>query len=119
MTSSDSHKEDKTVTHADIVEVRHADDVRLAELGYKSEFKREFSVSCLFAVGATQFMASTALRNGRVLVLYNGCNRFCFFYFGIWARQWCVRTAGYLSGVLMPQAAMWVWCSDGLSLPFL
>ncbi|KAF8920180.1 amino acid/polyamine transporter I [Mucidula mucida] len=44
MTSSDSHKEDKTVTHADIVEVRHADDVRLAELGYKSEFKREFSL---------------------------------------------------------------------------
>ena len=25
--------------------VTHADDVKLAELGYKSEFKREFSVS--------------------------------------------------------------------------
>lgn len=24
--------------------MRHADDVKLAELGYKSEFKREFSV---------------------------------------------------------------------------
>jgi hypothetical protein len=29
--------------------VRHADDVLLAELGYKSEFKREFSVSRLFS----------------------------------------------------------------------
>lgn len=29
----------------DIDSLRHADDVLLAELGYKSEFKREFSVS--------------------------------------------------------------------------
>ena len=28
-----------------LVDIRRADDVRLAELGYKSEFKREFSVS--------------------------------------------------------------------------
>ena len=27
-----------------IVEVRQADDARLAELGYKGEFRREFSV---------------------------------------------------------------------------
>jgi hypothetical protein len=30
-----------------LLSVRHADDALLAELGYKSEFKREFSVSCL------------------------------------------------------------------------
>ena len=31
--------------HPDLSELRHADDVLLAQLGYKSEFKREFSVS--------------------------------------------------------------------------
>ena len=35
--SSDSH-------HSDISELRHADDLLLAKLGYKAEFKREFSV---------------------------------------------------------------------------
>ena len=33
--------------HESLTEVRHADDVLLAKLGYKSEFKREFSVSLL------------------------------------------------------------------------
>ena len=28
-----------------LVSIRHADDAMLAELGYKSEFRREFSVS--------------------------------------------------------------------------
>lgn len=28
--------------------LRHADDIKLAELGYKSEFKREFSVSLIY-----------------------------------------------------------------------
>lgn len=28
--------------------LHHADDVKLAELGYKSEFKREFSVSLIY-----------------------------------------------------------------------
>jgi hypothetical protein len=32
-------------THPDHSEVVHADNVLLAKLGYKSEFKREFSVS--------------------------------------------------------------------------
>ena len=31
--------------HEDLTAVKHADDVLLAQLGYKSEFKREFSVS--------------------------------------------------------------------------
>lgn len=31
--------------HPDLSELRHADDALLAQLGYKSEFKREFSVS--------------------------------------------------------------------------
>ena len=33
--------------------VRHADDVLLAKLGYKSEFKREFSVSLIASCKAT------------------------------------------------------------------
>ena len=33
------------VDHENLSAVKHADDVRLAQLGYKSEFKREFSVS--------------------------------------------------------------------------
>ena len=35
-------------THGDnesILTIRHADDALLAQLGYKSQFKREFSVS--------------------------------------------------------------------------
>ena len=31
--------------HENLNAVRHADDALLAQLGYKSEFKREFSVS--------------------------------------------------------------------------
>ena len=42
-------KDSKTETTVQINEVRHADDARLAELGYKSEFRREFSVSKLDA----------------------------------------------------------------------
>jgi hypothetical protein len=30
--------------------IRHADNARLAELGYKSEFKREFSVRVRYAI---------------------------------------------------------------------
>ena len=31
---------------ANLISIRHADDVLLAKLGYKSEFRREFSVCC-------------------------------------------------------------------------
>ena len=34
--------------------VRHADDVLLAKLGYKSEFRREFSVSLITLRKATE-----------------------------------------------------------------
>lgn len=55
--SQTSEKEKTTVNTVDISPgdenhdvnfFRHADDVRLAELGYKSEFKREFSVRVAF-----------------------------------------------------------------------
>jgi hypothetical protein len=43
---------DTFITHAidgaDDDSLRHADDVRLAELGYKSEFRREFSVRSIW-----------------------------------------------------------------------
>ena len=35
-----------SIDHENLSAVKHADDVLLAQLGYKSEFKREFSVSC-------------------------------------------------------------------------
>ena len=34
-----------SIDHENLSAVKHADDVLLAQLGYKSEFKREFSVS--------------------------------------------------------------------------
>ena len=36
---------DQPTRDASLTNIRHADDALLAELGYKSEFKREFSVS--------------------------------------------------------------------------
>lgn len=39
-----------------IESVRHADDALLAELGYKSEFKREFSVSVALSVVKVLFL---------------------------------------------------------------
>lgn len=40
------------VAHDDERSLRHADDALLAELGYKSEFKREFSVRSIVSMSA-------------------------------------------------------------------
>ena len=45
-----------------VVEVRQADDVRLAELGYKGEFRREFSVGGVCASLHEQPRLSMILR---------------------------------------------------------
>ena len=56
MVDIEKHKFNNTVnvhavpvgpTEETVEAIRHADDVLLAQLGYKSEFKREFSVSRL------------------------------------------------------------------------
>ena len=42
---SSAEKQDKSDVTETFVVVANSDDARLAELGYKGEFKREFSVS--------------------------------------------------------------------------
>lgn len=42
---SDALPVERRSREGSLVSVRHADDALLAELGYKSEFRREFSVS--------------------------------------------------------------------------
>lgn len=42
-----------TVEHVDSASIIRADDAKLAELGYKSEFRREFSVRCLLCFKCT------------------------------------------------------------------
>ena len=44
-TVADGSLVEKRSPNGSLLSVRHADDALLAELGYKSEFKREFSVS--------------------------------------------------------------------------
>ena len=46
-TSKDAASLEKATVTELVVDVRDADDARLAELGYKGEFKREFSVSTM------------------------------------------------------------------------
>lgn len=58
-----------------------ADDVRLAELGYKSEFRREFSVSCFCDFAKMRKMNLTFAddRDYSVLVFDHGSDpRHCF-----------------------------------------
>lgn len=73
----------QTVSQVDIDEVKHADDARLAELGYKSEFRREFSVSMFDDVkspGCLMISGTIAFGNHSILVLYHGCYRFRLFH---------------------------------------
>jgi hypothetical protein len=61
--------------------VRHADDVKLAELGYKAEFRREFSVKfSLFWMSRMNLNNLSAHRNHLFCVFHYGCDRFRYFY---------------------------------------
>jgi hypothetical protein len=64
------HGDKKTGTN----EIRHADDILLARLGYKSEFRREFSVSLTLLVrrGRLILQHGTAYRDGGICLLHNG-----------------------------------------------
>lgn len=69
----------------DLAVVRHADDELLAQLGYKSEFRREFSV-CALCETQPMDMSMTmclpravACRDDRIRVLYHGRRRIGFF----------------------------------------
>lgn len=64
-----------------LVSLRHADDALLAKLGYKSEFRREFSVSTTCRkVGEIYQRHLSARRDGRIRLLYNGRDCFCVFH---------------------------------------
>ena len=78
------HSEDDS-----LYSIRRADDAMLAHLGYKSEFRREFSVCCvvlLYAVTLTYFDRDgpLAFRDDRVCVLYHGCCSFGFVNVLVW-----------------------------------
>jgi hypothetical protein len=64
------HGDEKAGTN----EIRRADDILLARLGYKSEFRREFSVSLTLLVrrGCLILRHGTAYRDGGICLLHNG-----------------------------------------------
>ena len=71
-----------------IVQTRRADDVRLAELGYKSEFRREFSVIPCRALNIKVMNYATASRDYCVCVLYNGYRRIGYIHILVSACSW-------------------------------
>jgi hypothetical protein len=103
--SQTSEKEKTTVNTVDISPgdenhdvnfFRHEDDVRLAELGYKSEFKREFSVRVAFRRSYLQCQSLTLqLKVDRACCLFffnhgRGCLCYVdlFFPTDIWGTCW-------------------------------
>lgn len=87
MTAEMSEKQDKldakdgstvhvTSSADELAGIRDADDALLAQLGYKSEFRREFSVSTILNCQSRCCISSCwlALRNGRLRFLYHGCS---------------------------------------------
>ncbi|KAF8643022.1 hypothetical protein AX16_009266 [Volvariella volvacea WC 439] len=70
MQTGNEHRTQTTSTNAQIWSARHADDIKLAELGYRSEFKREFSmleaVSFAFSVMSVVSYVSSTLGFGLV-----------------------------------------------------
>lgn len=83
-----------TVVDNDSLSLRHVDDAKLAELGYKSEFKREFSVrliSWYFACFYT-FHDEPALRNGCVRVFHHGRRGFSILDAILWTCQRYVQS---------------------------
>lgn len=65
----------------DLAVVRHADDELLAQLGYKSEFRREFSVRALCKTPPMEtsmtmhLQCAVACRDHRIRVFYHGRRR--------------------------------------------
>jgi hypothetical protein len=78
--SKTSEKESASVEVRE-VNMYAADDARLAELGYRSEFKREFSVRLLTYTSTSKLdwrlLVFAALRDNRVLVLDYGHRGVC------------------------------------------
>ena len=74
-----------------VLSLRRADDALLAELGYKSEFRREFTVSiCQLSecMVTDSVIHCAAVRDRRVCVLYYGCGRISLIHVLLSARVW-------------------------------
>ena len=68
--------------------VRRADNVLLAKLGYRSEFKREFSVSlCSTMDGRFIPTRNKAYRDSRILLFHHG--RYCLCVFDLYFPPIC------------------------------
>jgi hypothetical protein len=81
--------------------IRQLDDDTLAKLGYKSEFKREFSVSLWFC-SMTMRRADrfSALRNHCFCILDYGSNCVCIFDTLLWINKW--QASFSTSNALLP-----------------
>lgn len=90
--------------HESLTALRHADDALLAKLGYRSEFKREFSVSLLFCTCIpsevlllTDSNVMLAIRNHRVRLLDYGRSRLGIIHNVVSPRIWSVVRLSNLS----------------------
>ena len=81
---STSEKQTEVSVNAGSVKgpVRNADDTLLAELGYKAEFKREFSVSHFLPSACVEVKIQFCLddRDNCFRLLNHGCSGFCGIY---------------------------------------
>ena len=81
--ASQDHKHDAALekeTQRTVLRTLHkADNRLLAELGYKAEFKREFSVRICSCIHHHEVMLilPIVLRDNCLRFQYNGCNCFC------------------------------------------
>ena len=78
----DSGSNEVTSVHHDakgIEGTRQADNILLAKLGYRSEFKREFSVSRSYNACSLDTDTEQAYRDRGILLFHHGCRCFCDF----------------------------------------
>jgi hypothetical protein len=59
--------------------LRREDNVLLARLGYRSEFRREFSVSLLYDAWSLDTDTEQGYRDCGILLFHHGCHCFCIF----------------------------------------
>lgn len=93
-----------TIEQVDTMSIKRADDARLAELGYKSEFRREFTVSkqasTMCYIGSNQILSMSENRDRLLCVLDHGscCERVVDVV--IWVGEWCVAGRNLLRETL-------------------
>jgi hypothetical protein len=94
-----SKKNDQTDTQVTAIEqdrsdsfsLIRADNAKLAELGYKAEFRREFSVRVPFFQRTARVKHSAAIRDRRFCFLNYGGDSFCYIDLVLRPHQWFDR----------------------------